>query len=240
MLDELLEISKSTIESKKIIENVIWALLENRSIYYLDNITSIISECIELPKMSDYNRYNLSMFKMLYENYESFKELFYLLGFSLERDKHSISIREYYQTYFYLKPIDMGTADLDLLDSGDVLIISSIYLQTNGGKTGLSIKTFIKELIENPSIMTFSNLSFDELQDIIKPIIHPQEEHSISKRRLSNRIKQRIKKLDKFDFLLIIEGNRGEELLTLGAAAYRLTQELIRLDKTNGEGKINE
>jgi hypothetical protein len=130
-----------------------------------------------------------------------------------------------------LKPLKEERANLDVLKDSDIILISTIYLHSNGGKSAILFDEFLEKIISSPSEITFLDLKFPDVYKLIVSTKKQYTESEPSIATLKDEIISKLKELQSKNFLRIINITSNKKLITIGPSTFRLTSELIRLDK---------
>lgn len=97
----LIKLSEDSKENKELIEDIIYSLLQGKSVYYLNNDSEIINEFIEENISINTNEYSNNAYELLIQNFDDFYNYFKLMGFVLIKEKHFITNDIHFQDFFF-------------------------------------------------------------------------------------------------------------------------------------------
>lgn len=203
-------------------------LLSGKTIYYSDNISSRLGSYLANINSNKIHEFGKNLYRFMYENYETFKILMEVIGYTLVRGEHrALSSLPENRYYYFAQPIKLqysiNTERSRNLERADVIIISALILETNRGTQFIDYKEdFLDKIVREPQNVLKMEISFIKFAKIISPKSRNITESQDTINKIREKVDERVKrKLVPLNYLQIVQNNQKKLIISLGPSSFR-------------------
>ncbi len=219
-------------------------LISGKTIYYSDNIESRLGNYSNRMNSNKLHEFGSNLYNFLSNNYETIKKLMDFIGYDLIRNQlTTLSNIPENQYYFFLQPlsppIKIKSDVLNRLNQGDVLLISSLILESNNGSIFIDYNSYLDRLVNEPENVLKTNINFTQFLKIISPNSRKSGKTKDNLKFLKDILNKKYKNLSKQNFIQIIQNNQKMDLVSLGPSAFRFINQ-FRINNSNQNSKKEE